>query len=90
MIFNILLGAVVRAVLDVFFLPQEAQHGLLWAAGERELMFFFNDGRIAGRDHKWVQDVLKVSVTMLLIMGLETNLEKTKSMVFTTGFIWGK
>ena len=47
------------------------------------------DGRIAGRDHEWVQNALTVTVAMFRRMGLETNLEKTKLMVCTPGFIWG-
>ena len=39
MIFNIVVNAVVWAVLDVVCGPQEAQHGLGWAAGERNLVF---------------------------------------------------
>ena len=37
-----------------------------------------------------MQDTLTVTVTMFRRMGLKTNLEKTKFMVFTPGFIWGK
>ena len=39
MIFNIVVDAVVRAVLDVVCGPQEALHGLGWAAGERNVVF---------------------------------------------------
>ena len=39
MIFNIVVNAVVWAVLDVVCGTQEAQHGLGWAAGERNLVF---------------------------------------------------
>ena len=51
MIFNIVVDAVVRAVLDMVCGPQEAQHGLGWAAGERNLIFYADSGRIAGKDH---------------------------------------
>ena len=51
MIFNTVVDAVVRAVLDVVCEPQEAEHGLVWATGERNVIFYTDDGRIAGRDH---------------------------------------
>ena len=70
MILNIVVGVVVRAVLDVVCGPQEAQHGLVWAAGERNLIFYADDGRIAGQDHVWVQDALPVTVEMFCRMGL--------------------
>ena len=54
MIFNIVVDAVVRAVLEVVCIPQEAQHGMGWAAGEINLVLCADDGRIAGRYHGWV------------------------------------
>ena len=67
--------------------PQSVRHGMGWAAGNHNLIFYTNDGRIGGRDHIWVQDYLAVSVVMLQCMGLETNLEKTKDLVCTPGYI---
>ena len=54
---------------------------MIWEAGERNLAFYANDGRIAGRDHGWVQDVLRVTVEMLCRMGIDDNLEKTNAMI---------
>ena len=71
MIFNTVVDAVVWAVLDVVCGPQEAQHGLGWAAWERNMIFYANYGRIAGQDHEWVQDVLSVTVEMFRRMGLK-------------------
>ena len=88
MIFNIVVNAVARAVLDVLGGPQEAQHGLGWAAGDINLVFYAKNGRIPGQDREWVKNALTVAVTMLRRMGLETNLDRTKSMVFTPCFIW--
>ena len=51
MIFNIVVDAVVRAVLGVVCGPQEAQHGMGWSAGEWNLVFYSDDGRIAVSDH---------------------------------------
>ena len=78
MIFNIAVDAVVRVVLEEVFSPQEAQHGMGWAAGEINLVFCANDRRILGRDHDWVQDALSVTVAMFRHMVLETNLEKPR------------
>ena len=87
MIFNIVVDVVVRAVLDVVCRPQEAQHGLVWAAGDSNLISYADNERIAGQYHEWVQDVLSVTVSMFSRMGLETNLENTKAMICTSGFI---
>ena len=56
----------------------------------RGIFFYTDDGRIAGQDYKWVKDALTVTVAMFWQMGLETNLDKIKAMVYTPGFIWGK
>ena len=80
-IFNIAADVVVRATLEVVCGPQESQHGMGWAAGERKLIFYAEDGRICGRDHIWVQDTLMVSVAVFQRMGLEINMEKTNSLV---------
>ena len=58
---------------EVFGL-HEAQHGLRWAVGERNLVFYADDGWIAGWDHIWVQDALTVKLVMFRRVGLETNL----------------
>ena len=46
--------------------------------------------RIAGRNHKWVQNALLTTVVMFCRKGPKKNLEKTKAIVFTPGFIWGE
>ena len=79
----------VQAVLDVVCGPQEAQHVLVWATGERNLIFYANDGRILGRSHKWLQDALMFTVALFCRMGMETNLEKSKAMVCMPALIWG-
>ena len=81
MIFNTVVDAVVPAVFNVVCGPQEAHHGLGWAVGEGNVIFYADDGRIAGQDQEWVQDALSVSVKMFQKMGLEANLEKYKTMV---------
>ena len=89
MISNIVVDAVAQAVLVVVCRPQEARHVLVWAARERNIIFYADDSRILGQDHVWFQDALSATVEMFRRMGLETNLEKTKTMVFTPRFIWG-
>ena len=58
--------------------------------GERNLVFYSDDSRIAGQDHEWVQDALTLMVAVLRRMGIDANLENTKVMVYTSGFIRGK
>ena len=82
-----MVDAVVRAVLDVVCGPHEVQQGLGWAAGDRNLVFYADDGRIAGRYHQCVHYALVLMVAMFCRTGLETNLKKTKSMVCTPGFV---
>ena len=78
MIFNIMVYEAVRAVLDKVCSLQEAQHGMVWEAGARNLVFYADDGRIGGRYHEWVQDDLTIPVAMFWCMGIKTNLEKPK------------
>ena len=58
--------------------------------GERNLVFYADNGRIAGRYHIWVQDALTETVEMFRRVGIDTNLEKTKALVCTPRYIWGK
>ena len=52
MIFNIVMYAVFQAVLDVVCGPQEAQNCMIWAAGEINLVFYADEGSIAGQEHE--------------------------------------
>ena len=47
-IFNIVVDAVVRAVLEVVCGTQEARNGMGWTAGERNLVFYTDGGQILG------------------------------------------
>ena len=86
-ILNIVVDTVVRMVIDVVCGTQEEQHGLGWAVGERNMIFYADDNRISRRDHDWVQDALVVTVTMFRRVGLDTNLENTNYMVCVPCFI---
>ena len=77
-IFNIMVDAVVQAVLEEVYIPQEAHHSMGWAVGEINIVFYADYGRIAGRDHEWVQDSLNVMVAMFRQMGLEAKLKKPR------------
>ena len=74
MIFKIVVDAVVWEVLDVVCSPQDAHHSMGWAAVEKNLLFYTDDGRIAGRYHEWVQDALMATVENFHKMGLTDNL----------------
>ena len=89
-IFNIVVDKVARATLEVVCSPQEARHVMGRAAGDRNLIFYTDDRSIGGRDHIWFQDALTVSVAMFQRMGMETNLENTRALVCTPGYICGK
>ena len=63
-IFNIVVDAMVWAVLEEVCIPQEAHHGMRWEAGESNVVFYVDDRKIAGRDHEWVQDAVTVMIAM--------------------------
>ena len=65
MIFNIVVDAVARAVLELICGPQEVWHRMGWLTGERKVVFYVYYGRIAGRGHFWLQDTLMATVAML-------------------------
>ena len=82
--------ALVRETLQEICGLHEAQHGFGWSAGEHYISFYADDGRISGRDPIWVQAVLTTMVRIFVRYGLQTNLDKTKAMICTPGFIWGQ
>ena len=86
-IFNIVVDAVVRAVMLEVCGPQEANNGFGWAAGEHNFVLFADYGQIAGRNPIWVQTTLTAMLRRFERVGLQTNLGKTKATVCTLGFI---
>ena len=60
MIFNFMVDVVVKAVMEEVCVPQESHNGMVWAAGERELVFFTDDRGIMGRVPYWVQESLEI------------------------------
>ena len=85
-----MVDAVVRANLQDICGPQEAQHGFGWSTGEHNICFYADYGRIVGRDPIWVQAEMTTMVRMFERVGLQTNLDKTKAIICTSGLIWGK
>ena len=59
-------------------------------AGGHNVVFYDDDGRIAGCNSIWLQTTLTAGVTIFKRMVLLINLGDTKSMMFTLGFIWGQ
>ena len=70
--------------------PLEDRHGMGWAEGERDIIFYTDYGRISGRDTEWAKEALMATVAIFRRLGLATNIKKPKDMVYTPGFIWGK
>ena len=48
MILNIVVDAVVRSLLAEVCGQQEAQHGLVWAAIEQNMVLYTDGGRVVG------------------------------------------
>ena len=69
------------------FLPLHPQR---WAVGEHNIVFYADDGHIAGHKPIWVQTTLTEVFRIFERMVLQKNLGKTKSMVLTLVFVWGK
>ena len=84
------MDAVVRATLQEVCGPQEAQYGFGWLAREHKILFYVDDGQIAGQYSIWLQAAMTTMVRMFEMVGLQTNLDKTKAMICTPGFIWGE
>ena len=61
-----------------------------WLVGEHRIFFYADDRHIAGQYQIWVQTALVTMVIIFERFGLQTNLNKTKYIICTPGFIWGK
>ena len=89
MIFNIVVDALVRAVLVDICISKEAHHDIGWEFGERNLVVNADDGRIAGKYYEWMQDSLTVTVATFRQRGLDTNLGKPSQCCAPPGSSWG-
>ena len=86
-LFNVIVDALVRTTLQEICVPQEAQNGFGWSEMEHNICLCADDGRIAGQDPIWVQTELTIMVRNFERVGLQTNLNKTKAMIFIQGFV---
>ena len=64
-VFNNVVEAVVRAVLLEVCGLHEEQHGLGWAAGDHNRVFYAEDRRTAGRKQIWIQTTLMAVVRIV-------------------------
>ena len=76
-----MVDTVVRSVLLEVCNPQEAHHGLSWAADEYNINFCAEDVHIAGRNPILVQTTPAAVVRMFRRVELITNLGKIKAIV---------
>ena len=60
------------------------------ARGEQNIVFYVDDGRIAGRKPIWVQTMLTAVVRMFGRVELQTSLGNNNTMVYNKVFIWGE
>ena len=56
-IFNKVIDAVVQDMLMDLCEPQDVQCVLVWAAGEQDIVFYADNGRIAGETHMGSGDI---------------------------------
>ena len=61
-IFNIMVNALVRSTLLEVCVPQEAYHGMGWEAGDQDIVFYADGGRITVIKPIWVQGILTTLV----------------------------
>ena len=76
-IFNIVVNSVLWATMMEVCAPQEAHHGLGWAVGEQNILFYGDDSQIMGRKTIWFQGALAILVWIFERVGLHKNLGKT-------------
>ena len=69
-ILNIVVDAVLRAMLMEVRVPQESQDGLEWGTGEQEIMFYSDNGHITGIKSIWVQGNLATIIRILERVGI--------------------
>ena len=63
-VLNVMVDAAVGEFLLEFCGPQEAQHGVVWATGEPNIVLYADCDRIVGRNPIWVQTMLTEVVRM--------------------------
>ena len=63
---------------------------MVWALVEHNIVFYADNGHIAGHNSIWVHTTLAAVFRIFERVELQTKLGKTNSMVCTPVFIWGK
>ena len=87
-IFNIIADAVIRAWLTaVSEVDTDASDGLGQNITSRAALFCADDGLVASPSKEWLQESFEVLVDLFSRVGLRTNADKTKVMVFLPGSI---
>ena len=87
-IFNIIADAVIRAWLTaVSEVDTDASDGLGRNIIDGAALFYADDGLVASPDKEWLQEAFEVLVDLFSRVGLRTNTDKTKVMVFLPGSI---
>jgi Reverse transcriptase (RNA-dependent DNA polymerase) len=86
-IFNIATDAVVRYCLSLVLDDGSEYGGLGRTVREQLVLFCADDGLIASRNHEWLQMALARLCELFERVGLRTNVQKTKTMTCTPGYI---
>jgi hypothetical protein len=89
-IFNIVVDAVVRCWLSQVCGADAALSGLGYEVKNKCVLFYADDGLLAGRKKEWVQDGFDVLIGLFERVGLRTNTGKTKAMICMPGHISGR
>ena len=88
-IFNIVVYAVIRAVLLGVYGPQETHYGLGLVLGEHNIILYADYRRISERNLILVHTTLTEGIRMFERMRLLTIIGENKAMLCNPGLFWG-
>jgi hypothetical protein len=89
-IFNIVVDAIVRHWLTLVLDDGSEVNGFGRMVREQLVLFYADDGLLAARNHLWLQMALSRLCELFERVGLRTNVQKTKTMTCTPGYISGQ
>jgi hypothetical protein len=89
-IFNMVVDATARYWLNIILDNGSEVDGFRQTVQEQLALFYANDGLLAARNHLWLQMVLLRLCELFERLGLRTNVQKTKTMTCTPGYISGQ
>jgi hypothetical protein len=89
-IFNIVVDAIVRHWLIFVLDDGSGVNGFGRTVREELMLFYANDGLLAAHNHLWLQMALSRLCELFERVGLRTNVQKTKTMTCTPGYISGQ